>query len=436
MLLIVIVGLVAGAYALSQRSAFSQDYGSGTPMVIAGPPAAAAGTTQIFCSGSEDAVPAAANYNLLSAVGNQSNSTTQTSRRQLIAAPGTIRGMRVKTSAVLGAGQQRSFTLVLNDSNSALGCNIGQGAGDSPDPNQYCQADTPITVAKKDTVSVRMGPVAGTVTAKPRWSFKWIGDNANESLLLGAFSGGSARWVAFSGRSSNRTHCDGTAIVFSEAGTLKTLCGKMDSVDATGSHTIFTQDGADDLDTSPLITCTIATSADPPECCDDTNELTIAEGDRICVKQTDTGANRNIAIGAVFVPTESGRFLLPGITTGGNPSNSVEEYAAFTYGVENPDTTQEDHDSLCQAMTLKKLCTWQYVAPGVDNAWTITVQKDTGTPTDTALKTIIQGASEVEECVSTDVSVSDDDFLRLTFDPQGTIPDDTGIYHTVSATVP
>lgn len=112
--------------------------------------------------------------------------TTVENDNQAIFLAGTISELRVVLSADVGGnGVNATFTLRKNGASTAVTCTIsGSGGTQANCANDAAQTALSFTTAEADLVSMEM-VLTGTATNRlVAWSYKWVGTNSNESMLI------------------------------------------------------------------------------------------------------------------------------------------------------------------------------------------------------------------------------------------------------------
>lgn len=125
---------------------------------------------------------AATRYNVI--FGQQSWATIESDAWQLVSTDGFIKNLRIEMNNPPGVGDDWDFTLMLNGAPTALTVNLTGAAVTGEDlVNQ-------IDVTGGDYVSLRAVPTGPPSGGVARWTVEFGGDNAGESLLLGASPNG------------------------------------------------------------------------------------------------------------------------------------------------------------------------------------------------------------------------------------------------------
>jgi hypothetical protein len=200
------------------------------------------------------------------------------------------------------------------------------------------------------------------------------------------------------------------AMAIPTAGTVKRLFVQcVNNVDGGTSRTFAMRlNGVDQS-----LACTM--SAGTNTCSDTSNTVAVVATDRMTTHYTVSGApaDDNCAIGYVFDPTTTGRFILAGMSPSGNYTTTPD--TSGVNGVSQSLLASQAGSSVAfvsqatQACTVRSIAVRAASAPGsgVTTAYTLRVNG-----TDSALTCSFTGTGSNDNCsASTDVSVADDDLL-------------------------
>jgi len=154
------------------------------------PVAAVTPVTQIFVGGSTDsiAVTAVTEYAFPAAVTATALDGTEANHEAYMLA-GTISELRVQMSASIGTGAD-TFTVRINHCDPTCAAATPDVFCTMTAGQSSCVESSPTSfhVAAGDRITMALTGVNSPAAVLPSWSFKWVGDNSNESMIVNTYN--------------------------------------------------------------------------------------------------------------------------------------------------------------------------------------------------------------------------------------------------------
>lgn len=246
-------------------------------------------------------------YNTIS--GGHNWSTTEAVRKQLIAASGKLKSLKVELSGAPGSGKSYTITLRINGVDTALTCTIANTDTTGSDTTHQ------VTVAPGDEVSLSGVPSGTPAEVASYWSLLFEGDNAADSLTLGL--GGTEKTAVHYTPVSDSvgTHYpepdEYVWQLVSTPGKFKNLYVKLDTSPGTAPEAYRFKLYVNGVATA--LTCDI--TAPDITGNDTTHEVTVAAGDRLSFRMEPLNSPTNncrVYHGMVFEADSGGESLILG----------------------------------------------------------------------------------------------------------------------------
>lgn len=341
---------------------------------------------------------------------------------QLIATPGKISSLLVNLTVAPGAGKSYTFVLRVNNGNTALTVTISDAA------TQGWDITHEVAVVGGDQVGIMCTP-AGTPAATGVWfSSIFVGDNPNESLILGNGYGFlpplNSTWYNYIQRGGTYDTEINRKAIIPTSGKIKYFYVRQLPIASTQAETYCIRiNGANSTLVVPLGSDVIAGS-------DLIHEVAVAAGDTIAIQVTQTGRQRAFTWGLCFVADIDGEFLHMGGET--SPDTVAVRYSsviALNCGWSGAEGITRQQ---CQAMTYKKFYMGLLVAPGAGKSWTFTIRKNMDS---TPVVVTISGLDTTGNDTVNEALFADGDTVDVMVTPAGT-PAATGVYMGLLGYVP
>jgi hypothetical protein len=435
--MVVAVVLLVGGYAFLTQS---QDYGSGTPMVIAAPPAAGgvAGMTQIITGANDVALPTVGvtHYTSLMGPGKHGPYTTEAQAVGIVASAGTMRGLRVQLRTANDADEAYTFSLRLEDGGgtmqtTGLACQVGNSSS-------TCSNDTPVTIAagRKVSLMIVADEQTNEAAANAKWSVKFISDGGNESVLMGTNqfdADGPVYGPLHGANNAGETDIKDSATLIPTAGTIKNLYVKSSDVQA-GAERVYEvlHNGAS---ASPTMTCTITGEGGTTDNCSDLGAgFTVAAGDLIVLSYDDTATHVShwVAAGVAFVADTTGYFIIASSTDDVVKSEGTIEKLQIAAGDSTANTNQAYVRTNLNAFTVVNWYVDIDTAPGVGETWDVSLWNE-GASTDFTCQ-----MANTTACADTSGTLApvDDDLMHFQTVSSATAADCGGMRTAITGNVP
>lgn len=376
-------------------------------------------TTQTIIGGGASYVAlGSTRYSPLSGAGGIETSAwqlNQTYVKQVISTPGTLSNFSIELNGAPGNGGSYVFTVIINDVASDLVVTVTD-TNTSGSDEVHSEA-----VSAGDVVYIKCVPTNNpTNNCGVQYSTQFVGDNDNESLILGhaypyntggnsftPLTGGHHWNYGGSGYEPNMNHPMPTATVITN---LFVQVKVAPGGSATWTYTLRKNK------VNTALTCTI-TGAETT-CNDTSNPITFAAGDLadILIAPADSPSQQEIYLGLTAKPTTANEFLLGGV--GGGMSNVDTQYnyllPTFT-GYLTPSawsTTEANRQQLTSiAFTAKKLYIRLSESPGTSKSYTFTLMKN-GVATDLTVTANSTNWTSVGDTTTVSVVAGDNLSLR------------------------
>ena len=338
----------------------------------------------------------------------------------MVPAAGTFSNLVVKLAVAPGAGTSRTIAIHKWTANSST------------------IAATTVTVTISNTAttgsdtahsfSVNAGDkitIATTVSGSPaasigQWYFNFVPTTDNYTILGGTTAGGSG-WAttkySIPGTITSATSSTEAAsrLYFPVAGTIRNLYVEQLWTQAPGSGKYSTYTLSKN-GTPQSLTCTINGTDYVGN--DASNNFAVVAGDYInCLRTTD-GLAGEVRWGVVFVPDVSGQFLLVNASFYSYAlSNSNTEYLSPAGGEwTDPSTTETDHSTAVDAITIKGLYVSLVTAPGSGKEYVFNLRQNASSP---GMSVTINGTNKAGGTTGTITCVAND-LICLESDPNST----------------
>lgn len=368
-------------------------------------------------------------YTALSATGTKYNAlgsgytwdSTAINKHQLVSTPGKLSNLLVELDDTPGAGKSYNFTLMVNDSPSALTLEIADAATTGADTTHE------VDVVAGDTICLRCVPTNTPTVRAARWSSVFEGTNAKESLILGI------GWVELEVTDYcpiMQAHVSGSIVetnthqVIPTPGKIKNLYVELkdDPGTAPGAYRFTLRKNG----VSQALTVTIV--ADNKTGNDTVNEVAVVAGDYVnmMMEPIDTPSVAPFyCFGFTFVADTDGESLLLGQSSD-NPAVDQIEYCSLvsTLTQQTWATSEISRYQGGQPTTLKKLYVKLSAAPGAGKSYAFTVRVN-GVDGNLTVP-IADAATTGNDVAHTDV-IANYNELNVKCEPTGT-PDATLVY--------
>lgn len=356
---------------------------------------------------------AATEYNALS--GGHIWTATEVNVQAPIPTSGTLSKLKVSLSAA-PTGNPYIFTVRLGTADTTLVGTVAVGSTTAEDSTHNVAVSAGQLVNIKSSYNAGSAP---TNTPDARWSTIFEGANSSESIILG----NSYRTTAtthYCGLMHSGTASADTSDTFGNrsrmplSGTLSKLYACMSVSDSDSlTYTVYQGGTATSLSGSIVSRAwTLSPTA---------GSIAISDDDYCQMRIIEAG---NIVAGycgwgMVFTPGSTGCFIMLH-SSRDVPANN-EYHGIITPGPGTAQVwtaTEATHSKLANAFTAKKIRACISAAPGATASRIFTVRKYNNE--DTPLSVTLSGASEVDDYVSSDVTISDWDQLLLKHTQTGT----------------
>jgi hypothetical protein len=325
--------------------------------------------------------------------------SAETNEAQIVAAPGTLSGLRVNLTAAPGVGRSRTVTIRKNGSDTALTVTVSDS-----DTTAYVAA--PIAVTTGDLLTITTTPFNNPATATLTWCLDFQGSQPNKSLFIANsnLASSTISYSAVHGRQSPSVSAPGNETLVSANGVLSNLIVRFPIPMIAATRTLTLRKNG--------VNTALAVSfvAGEQQKADDVNTVTVAPGDRLVLVATGASASvSGVAIGMVFTATTDGEATYSS-SSANSPSTSVASYTTFG-GVSNGawTTTEGPAQIITNATTLRRFDIRLSTAPGAGNSWTFNVRVNGA---NVGLEVVISGTATTGS-VQLDVPVAAGSLLSL-----------------------
>lgn len=341
-------------------------------------------------------------------------STNAIRSRQIIASDGDIDNARVEVSTAPGTGETCTFTLQVNDIDTALVATVSGTGTTAVDTSNSVAVSAGDTVRWKVVTSSGSAAV-GVVRATAQYS----GDTTNESLLLGTGSAnpsGTKEWQVGGASGGSATVADVQQLC-PTAGTIKKLYIASTANLAGGSSVTFEvyKNGS-----GTGVTATIAASSSSAS--DLSNTVAVAAGDLLSLHMTITGTPDGAGTmrfywGMVFLADNDDEFPLIAGGSSEAPENASTDYGSMlTTFAENYFTDNTYRLMLAQTFWLTKIQVKYSTAPGAGKTRTLKLQQDQSA----SLLSVTVSDTDTAGSADVTVAVTADEQLNMALIPTGT----------------
>ena len=308
----------------------------------------------------------------------ESSGSNERQRKFIVAADGNIKNLFVELRVAPGGGEDRTFTLSVDGSPTAL--TVTFGAADTS------QSDTsnPVAVTAGQTISLKHTTVSGSPAATHiDWSIVFDSTTTAETILGGNTGSNdlhqtSTRYFPSSGM-GNQSFSNQSigSMVCPTSGTISDLYVELENDPNPGNYTFtMTKDtggGFGDQSLTTAITSGNTTNNDT------SNSFTVNAGDLITLKiAPDTNPTvGEMRYGIKFTTDNDGEFVIP-FVSGIATHNTNTEYNPIV-GVEDSwNSTEANRQTGGQSCTIKSIYVAADGTPGAGNSYTFTLQQDNG----------------------------------------------------------
>lgn len=341
---------------------------------------------------------------------------TAANRQQVIPTDGTLSDLFVNLSTTPGSGNDYTVTVYLNGSPSDLSVTVNDS--ETQDSNTSDTAD----VSAGDIVYVAVTPTSSPTAAKMSFSCLFSPDTAGETIMMGRstsqFSG--TNYHSFVGDSWDNNLVNHGKIIFPTDGTLKKLYAQVSPAPGAGNSdnfTVYQNDGAIDL--TLTISGTDTTGSNTSDTVD------ISAGDTIYLYTTETGSTTSAEFSVVFLPDNSGEFILPKCSgesecrvAEGDNYFAVDSANGFSGQIPAKSATESPVQQITNAFTAKAIYVRTPIAPGAGYSYVYTLRESGAS----SALTVTQSDTETNDSAATDEEIDDWDLLATHVDV------DTGAY--------
>lgn len=338
---------------------------------------------------------------------------TENGEHQIVGSAGTIENLYAELGTAPGSGNTVTITLRVNGADTALTCQIANTNTQATDTSNS------VTVAAGDRINYKVVTSAANSAASLRVSSQYVGDTANESLILGSTGGvqmdsSGDFYLPPSGHvcTKSLTTDANARMLCPTAGTIKKFYMWLDT--APGGATsrkfeIYKNNAATG------VTMTISGASTTGN--DTSNTVAVSAGDLISIKLTNTGAFPAGALGAwgfVLTATTDGDFPVFG-GTNVDPNTAAARYAPLFLQASSDWDTSDVRFMCGQTGTIKNLYVAMTTAPAAGKSWAVAVRNNSS---DVLTATVADAATTGN--ASGTVSVANYDNLSLGVTPTGT----------------
>jgi len=306
---------------------------------------------QIMFAGSENDINSTdTEYNRIQTGGKNWNAS-ETPVEQVIPAAGTFKNLSILLNTAPGSGSSYAFTLRLNGADTDLVTTVSD-----TDKSAINETDE-VSVSAGDTVAIKVVPTNTPNVGDASWSFIFIPDTGNETILLGADYdapkiNGNDYNLLQGGSTWNSTALAGQRkSMVPTGGTLKDFYVQLDTAPDTGKSYTFTVylNGS-----ATGVTLTISDTATTGS--DLSNTVAVVAGDTVAIKCApgSTPDATRAHWGIVFDSTISGESIVMSATTS-NMNDTVASYNNVCASTNNWTTDESSRRSGSNFCSLKKL---------------------------------------------------------------------------------
>ncbi|MCJ7829227.1 MAG: hypothetical protein MUP81_05770, partial [Dehalococcoidia bacterium] len=332
---------------------------------------------QVIVGGYSDALfGAATEYNYL--MGGYNWSGTEYYRYQCIPTGGTIDSLFIELSANIAADSTGIFTLMVAGAPSTLTCTIGAGAAIGSDVAHS------VAVTAGQTVSIRATYTGTPGTPSARWTTRFTGTTAGESICLAntQASAVTSIYTPIQGKTFNLYTTEANVQQpIPTPGTFKKLYVVLNEDPGTDpdAYTIALRVGGATKNNTVTIVANNTTGN-----ITNVTDAVVAGNlvDFIVIPVSGPSVSSLVAIGIVFIADTDGESLIMGGSTADAPSTSATEYMNLCGASETTwNATETTVYSLIQTCTIKNLYVNLSAAPGAGDpvkSYTISINKDAG----------------------------------------------------------
>ena len=331
---------------------------------------------------------------------------TEEKSQVVIASAGNISDLRIVLDDAPGAGNSVTFTMNKNGVATDLSFTISDTDTSGSDSDV-------VAVSAGDLLCLEVVPSSSPSYSSVRWTFKFDGSTAKESLLSGATYAPSqsvSSYFPVFGFEENAAEVEfDVQMVFPTSGTVKNLYVSVEDAPGDGnSMTYLVRDSGGD--SSPAVTCTISnleTSAN-----DTSHSFTVSAGDTICIQTTPSGTPKTTTrfrVGLTFLADTDGQFIIPASMNNWLNATNTEFNYICGAGSMVWTTTEADRYQLGQTCTIKNIYVVLQKAPSTNDSFVFTLRKDGGDASPELSVTISDSATTGN--ASADVSIANDDLL-------------------------
>ena len=300
--------------------------------------------------------------------------TAENVRSNLISTDGKIFYLRVRLGAAPGAGKSYTFTMRLNGAPTTLTFTISNLETSGFD------IEHSFVITGGDKISLECDPTGTPTVTNAKWSWFFVGDNPNESLICGGsmdvLNSAATEYAALGSPYSPLT---GTETNFRQimptSGTLKNLYVDL-TLDPGGAPDAYGFTVRVNID-SPVGGLVVDIVADDRTGNDLVNTIAVVAGDvlTMMIEQTNTPTVTPQAIwGVTFVADIDGESVVLGGSSD-DLDTAATEYNGFSLGSSSLwGAVEGNYNNLGQPCTLRKLHVLLENAPGVGKKYVFTIR--------------------------------------------------------------
>ena len=328
------------------------------------------GQDQVIVGGNADALfGAATEYN--NVMGGSGWNAAENQKYNVMPTGGNLGVLFVELSANIGAGASGIFTLMVNGVATGVAVTINAGGATGSDSDV-------VAVVAGDTVSLRATYTGTPGTPWARWTFKFTGTTAGESICMvhAACSKTVTQFFPLQAANRNATEAN-VQTPIPTAGTFKKLYVQLD-VDPGTSPDAYRFTARKDT-ASQTLTCTITANATIGN--DTVNTFTNNAGEPVnwMVEPLNVPVTASdAAVSCVFVSDTTYESLILGVVADNPGTSGIEYMHLCPAGNTLWDATEANVYSLIQACTLKKLYVSLTVAPGAGKSYSLRPRIEAG----------------------------------------------------------
>lgn len=354
--------------------------------------------------------------------GGQSWTATETSRRQMVAASGTLKNLYIVTTNAPGEGESVTFTVRKNGDDTDLSCTVTSGNTQASDTSNS------VSVSPGDLVCIKVVTSGSAGVGYCHWCTTFDSTTDNESLLLGGGYGNNpsltlTRYATIQGEWSwNWTINFGSERVIPTDGEISSLYVQLESAPDPGdtggfTFTLMKNEVATDL------TCTIIGSNTTGN--DTTHTVDVEPGDQVsirCVPVDTPLTTGDVYWGTKFTADIDGESI---VVSGSNDAAEADQPAvgAVSYNlclnhyIQPWGSLNNQERQGISACTVKKFYVYLVTAPGAGKSWDFDLLDNT---TETGVRVTIADANTSGSDLVNTYEFANYDMIQIKSEPTGT----------------